>query len=413
MKRFDVIVAGGCASGLAAAINAHRQYPRLSIAVIEKLPRTGKKILATGNGRCNLSNTGIGNSFKSLYTNEDFAGHALNIYSVEDTLDFFMSLGLKTYTDGEGRIYPLSNTAASVVDALRFNLDGIEVINGIAVTDVKKQGEDFVLNGEYACRKLIIATGGKASPSQGSDGSGYALAKMLGHTVTPLCPALVPLKADSSITKALKGVRIHSATVGLYKNDKCIGSSCGEILFTDGGISGIAAMEVAACYEKNRETGRDIYAVIDLAPGLNNGEICSLIDAICKENRRDCDALLTGVLPKAAGIAVLKASGVYDAGREIKTLGEKEIKLIENTIHNFRIKVTGTKGFDCAQVTSGGVSTKEINPGTMESLICRNLFFAGEIIDVDGKCGGFNLQWAWSSGLLAGELGGKANAENK
>lgn len=409
MKRFDVIVIGGCASGLVAAINAHRLYPGLSIAVIEKLPRIGKKILATGNGRCNLSNETADSDRCAEYMNSEFAENAFEKYSVNKTLDFFSSLGLKTYTDSEGRIYPLSNTAASVVDAIRFNLDGIELITDVAVTDVKKQNGGFMLNGEYFCDKLIIATGGKASPSQGSDGSGYALAESLGHTVTKLYPALVPLTADAAVTKPLKGVRIHDAFITVEKNGKTIGSSRGEILFTDSGISGIAAMEIASALEKNKEKGTDIFAVIDLVPEMSKAEIADYLTSLCRENCRDCDSMLTGLVPKAAGIAVLKASGVYSPGKEIKSLTKNNIELIVDTIHHFGIKVTGTKGFDCAQVTSGGVSTKEINPGTMESLVCDNLFFAGEIIDVDGiHCGGFNLQWAWSSGLTAGELGGKA-----
>ena len=406
MKRFDLIIIGGCASGLAAVVNAHRLYPELKTAVIEKLPRAGKKILATGNGRCNLSNI---NASSDDYTNGAFVITALEKYSVEKTLDFFSSLGLKTYTDGEGRTYPASNTAASVVDAFRFNLDGVELITDTAVTDVKKQNGGFVLNDEYYCDKLIIATGGKASPSQGSDGSGYTLAKALGHTVTNLYPALVPLTADASVTKPLKGVRIHKAEISLEKNGKPIGSSKGELLFTDSGISGIAAMELASAFERNKEKGADIFAVIDLAPDMSKEEICGYLTDLCRESKRDFESLLTGIIPKAAGIAVLKKSGVYPSEKTVKELSEKEIENVSEDLKQFRIKVTGTKGFDCAQVTSGGVSTDEINPATMESLVCKNLFFAGEIIDVDGICcGGYNLQWAWSSGLTAGELGGKA-----
>ncbi len=404
MKSFDVIITGGCASGLAAAINAHRLYPQLKIAVIEKMPRVCKKILATGNGRCNLSNE---NTDCGGYTNADFAKFALNRYSVEKTIAFFSSLGLITYTDSEGRIYPVSNTAASVADSLRFNLDGIEVITDVAVTSVIKKNDTFILNDKYRCNKLIIAAGGKASPSQGSDGSGYSLAKSLGHTVTPLRPALVPLVADQAITKPLKGVRIHKAEITLEQNGKKIASSHGEILFTDNGISGIAAMELASSFEKSKESTGEITAVIDLVPDMDFEKTVEYISALRNENKRNFDFLLTGILPKAVGIAVLKKSGVLLTG-EIKKLTEKEISVTAESIHNFRIKVIKTKGFDCAQVTSGGISTNEINGETMESLICKNLFFAGEIIDVDGKCGGFNLQWAWSSGLTAGELGGKA-----
>ena len=166
-------------------------------------------------------------------------------------------------------------------------------------------------------------------------------------------------------------------------------------------------MELASSFEKNKENTGEITAVIDLVPDMSFDKTVEYISALRNENKRNFDFLLTGILPKAAGIAVLKKSGVLLTG-DIKKLTEKEISVTAESIHNYRIKVIKTKGFDCAQVTSGGISTNEINGETMESLICKNLFFAGEIIDVDGKCGGFNLQWAWSSGLTAGELGGKA-----
>ena len=190
MKRFDFIAVGGCAAGLSAAINVKRLHPELNIAVIEKNPRAGKKILATGNGKCNLTNL---NALNHDYKNKRFTEKAMNAYPPEKVISFFESLGLLTYTDSDGRVYPKSNTASAVLDSLRFETEklGIEIICETAVESITKRNGVFVINGEFEAPKILIATGGKASPSQGSDGSGYPLAKSLGHSVTPLYPALV------------------------------------------------------------------------------------------------------------------------------------------------------------------------------------------------------------------------------
>lgn len=405
MRNYDVIIIGGCASGLAAAINMKRLYPDKDIAVIERLPRIGKKITATGNGRCNLSNRC---ALIHNYKNISFAQYAMNRYDVEKTLAFFASLGLLTYEDSEGRIYPLSNTAASVVDALRYALDGITIITDTKIENATKSKDKFILDNKFTCDKLIIAAGGKASPSQGTDGSGYALAEMLGHSITKLYPALVPLNADTKLTKPLKGIRIHEATLTLISNGQEVSRSAGELLFTESGLSGIAAMELAADVEKNRSLGQQCCISIDFLPQIGKAEIEKYISVICANaTLRDFDSLLTGIMPKAAGMAICKSAGLYKEKIAVSEINNVLIKKIASAAKDFRIEVFSSKGFVNAQVTSGGVRVDEINPDTMESLICNNLFFAGEVIDVDGRCGGFNLQWAWSSGLVAGELGGK------
>lgn len=403
MKSYDLIVIGGCSAGIVAAVNAKRIYPEMKVAIIEKLPRVGKKLLATGNGKCNLTNE---TAAEHDYVGKEFASFAFSKYSPENIKDFFASLGLLCYTDSCGRVYPESNTASSVVDALRFELERlkIDVYCDTAVTDINHK-KDFVINGEFVCKKLIIAAGGKASPSQGSDGSGYALAKSLGHTVTKLYPALVPLCASPEITKPMKGVRVRNVNL-ILKGEKKISETSGEILFTDYGLSGIAAMELASSAQKYIDNVKsNPFTYIDFMPDKSFDEIVDYLSNLNKiKGFVNIDNLITGFLPKAVGIAICKALELYKTDRLISDLNEKDIRKIAGKIKSFPLEVTGTKGFQNAQVTSGGIKTSEINSETMQSKICRDLYFAGEIIDVDGGCGGFNLQWAWASGMLAGEL---------
>lgn len=404
MRKFDLVVVGGCSAGLAAAINAKRINSSLSVAVIEKLPRTGKKLLATGNGKCNITNI---YALDHSYVNRKFASFALNEYTPQKVIGFFESLGLLTYSDSCGRVYPESNMAASVVDALRFELERlkIDVLCDVPVTDIKKSDGGFIVNGDIFCKKLVLAAGGKSSAPQGSDGSGFELAKKLGHTVTETVPALVPLNSKPEITKPLKGMRARNVTLTL-KGDKILAGTQGEILFTDYGLSGIAAMELAAPAQKYiNSVKQNPFTIIDFLPDMSYDKLLDYLKKLSEiKGFSKIENLLTGILPKTVGIAICKACNLYKAERLVSELSEKDLRRIAEKIKNFSLEITGTRGFLNAQVTSGGVKTDEINEKTMESKICKNLYFAGEIVDVDGGCGGFNLQWAWSSGMLAGEL---------
>lgn len=404
MKKYDAAVIGGCAAGITAAINAKRLNPKLNIVIIEKLPRLGKKILATGNGRCNLTNL---NAVSADYKNGEFVSVVFEKYPPEKVIEFFESAGLMVYSDSEGRVYPRSNMAASVLDVLRFELEGlgVDAICDMPVTEVKKKNGGFIINGEIECKKLIVAAGGKASASQGSDGSGYALAKQLGHSVTKLFPSLVPLTVSNNV-KPLKGVRARNVKLTLKSNDT-VKQTQGELLFTDNGISGIAAMELAAAAEEliNAEKART-FTIIDFFPDMSQKELIDYLLKI-KDIKGYCtlDMLFAGILPKAIGVEMCKASLLYKQERKISQLSYRELASAASKAKSFELEVTGTKGFANAQVTSGGIPVEEIDPETMESRICKGLYFAGEIIDVDAGCGGYNLQWAFASGLLAGEKG--------
>ncbi|MBR0113389.1 MAG: aminoacetone oxidase family FAD-binding enzyme [Clostridia bacterium] len=404
MKHYDLCIAGACASGLAAALSAAKNHPGIRIAVLEKLPRTGKKILVTGNGRCNLTNV---NAVPGSYNNPAFAAPILEKYSPEKVIGFFGSLGLLTYTDSAGRVYPRSNTASSVLDSLRFAAEkyGIDIFTETPVTSAVKKDGEFIINNEFSSDKFIIATGGKASSPQGSDGSGYPLAKSFGHIITPLFPSLVPVNTKPDEVRGLKGVRAANVRLTFSAED-INASSEGELLFTENGISGICAMELASFAAKAVAKKIPAYIKVDFLPEMAEESLEKyLSDTARSKCGEPIDSFLTGILPKPLGIAVLKKAQVYLGGSQVEEISAGMAKAIAKEIKEFTLTVTGTKGFENAQVTKGGVDTSDINPETMESLLVPGLYFCGEINDIDGLCGGFNLQWAFASGLLAGELG--------
>lgn len=397
MKTTDILIIGGGASGLSAAIQAKRTNPAKSVTVIEHLPKVGKKILATGNGRCNLGNL---TAAEHDYTNSRFAAFAIKKYGTSDLIDFFKSMGLYTRADSEGRLYPMSNSAASVLDTLRFECEnlGINFICEEKANEIKKVNGGFTVNGKWQASAVIIATGGKAAPSQGSDGSGYPLLKSLGHKITPLAPSLVQIKTNTEKTKSLKGVRTR-ATLTLSTG----GKSEGEILFTDYGVSGIAAMDLSRFIKP--DTSAEIS--LDLLPDLTLDETKEIIAGIAKHNPDiPTDQMLGGIIHKAIGTAAIKSAlgFIPKTAAEIKS---KQAAIIAAELKDLKLKVTGTKSFNDAQVTKGGANVSEFDATTMMSKKSTGLFACGEVLDVDGSCGGFNLAWAFASGRLAGENAAK------
>ena len=397
MKTTDIIIIGGGASGLAAAIQAKRTDSTKSVAVIEHLPKVGKKILATGNGRCNLGNL---TAATHGYTNRSFALPAIEKYGVESLVEFFQTMGLYCRADSEGRLYPMSNSAASVLDALRFECENlnVEFYCEEKATQIKKTGDGFIINGTHKANAVIVATGGKSAPSQGSDGSGYPLLKSLGHKITALNPSLVQIKTDTEKTKALKGVRAK-ASLTLATGEK----SEGEILFTDYGISGIAAMDLSRFVKADKKAEISL----DLLPEIETEKAKEIINAIAKHNPNvPAEQMLGGIVHKAIGTAAIKSA----LGFMPRTAGEikpKQASIIAAELKNFTLTVTGTKGFNDAQVTNGGADVSEFDKHTMMSKKTDRLFACGEVLDVDGACGGFNLAWAFASGRVAGENAAK------
>lgn len=409
MEHFDVCIIGGSAAGLTAALRVACARPDWRVLLLEQLPRVGKKLLATGNGRCNLSNLSV---VQHPYHNREFARTVLEAYPLETVLRFFHGIGLLTETDAEGRIYPLSNTASGVLDALRNALYAlrptVEIRCDSRCGNVEKTPEGFSLCGIHT-KKLLLATGGMAAPKQGSDGSGFAILRQLGHTVTALYPALVPLTVKTAPIRALKGIRVHDVCFTAFCGETAIANQRGELLFAQDGLSGIAAMELSACVSRGviGQGGQCLRAnriELDFLPALQQEELLDFLTQYCKSYPDNAmETLLGGLLPKRVGIAVCVAAGLWQMQRSIGTLSQKERQRVLYTLRHFALEVSGTRDFASAQVTAGGADVAEFYADTLESRLHKGLFCAGELLDVDGGCGGFNLHWAWVSAMAAGD----------
>lgn len=396
---FDLAVIGAGAAGMTAAVIAKRKSPELNTIIVEALPIPGKKLLATGNGRCNLSNL---SAEKHQYRNGDFAMNIIGAFGVEQTLEFFRSIGLYTVNDVEGRIYPMSNCAAGVCDALKIECErlGINILTNQKIEKIEKHDGCFIIGGRLRAKKLIVAAGGMASPALGSDGSGFDILKSFGHTINEPKPALVQLTSDNKIVRSFKGQRVKG-NMTLFAGDNNIGACSGEILFTDYGLSGIASMDAQRLlcdYLKSEKCS----AVIDFVPMMSESELSQAVRAIISRNPKlKSENLISGFVPKKIGQGIIKCAYVKNdcpVGEISADNTDKIIRLLKS----FRVYFSGAKSFDNAQITRGGADINEFDPVTLESLKVPGLYCAGEILDVDGACGGFNLQWAWSSAAAAG-----------
>lgn len=397
-------IIGAGASGMAAAIAAS-ENPENQVVLFERQARVGKKLLATGNGRCNLSNL---HAAAGGYHGEDaaFAQYALTVRDPQKTLDWFRELGLFTTEEASGRVYPYSDQANSVVDILRYALEkpNITLHTGFDVQKIRRDGDGFLVESpddSIRCDKLIIACGGLAGTKLGGSMAGYKLLGRLGHKATRLRPALVQLKTAWSGITALKGVRCN-CHVEILKDGIVFSQSTGELQFTDYGLSGPVIFEVSrdACFGNGDWRGR-----LDFLPEMPEE---MLLHELLRRQQTNLpvEELLTGILHNRLGRVLTKAAGIYNK-KYLQELSVSELQSVCTAVKGFEVVLDEPMGMDHAQVTAGGIYTRDFNPETMESKLVPGLYACGEVLDIDGDCGGFNLQWAWSSGYLAGSSAGK------
>lgn len=404
-----VIIIGGGASGMMAAITAAENGA--DVTILEHKDRIGKKILMTGNGKCNLSNLSFSCDYYYSDTPE-FLPRIFNQFSVEDTIALFHKLGLLT-KDKKGYLYPMSEQASTVLDILRITLHRlhVKIVTNCKVDRVlprENETASFLIKtnqGDFFGDRLIIACGSKAAPQSGSDGSGYRLAESFGHKVLTPLPALVQLRCDESYSrnymKAVAGVRCE-AGLKLYVHDTFVKEETGELQLTDYGISGIPVFQLSRIAAKALSTQQKVTVEIDLLPAMDYDRIREYL-LVKRAANLTAEEAMVGMMNKKLLSLILKLNQVKCNAfwREVQK-DSIRLEQIIHTIKGWKLMIKATNPFQNAQVCCGGVDCKELKD-TMESRKVKNLYFAGEIIDVDGICGGYNLQWAWTTGYLAGK----------
>ena len=398
-----VAIIGAGASGMAAALAA-AENENNQVILLERQARVGRKLQATGNGRCNLSN--IHAQSRGYHgQNPAFVENAISAFSPADTLHWFQSLGLFTVTEESGKVYPYSDQANSVVDVLRLSLvkENITLKLGYEVTKIQKTETGFqITNGEepIVCDKLIVACGGLAGSKLGGTMAGYKLLAKLGHRSTKLRPSLVQIKSPWPELPSLKGVRAN-CHIEIFHNGEIYAQSTGELQLTEHGISGPVVFEISrdVCAAPGRWAAK-----LDFLPNVT----AQILEAEIQRRRGTnlpMEELLTGILHNRLGRVLTQNVGL-SGYVPISQLEDYEIEAVCKAVKGFDVTLTEPMGMDSAQVTAGGIVTNEFNPETMESKLVPGLYACGEVLDIDGDCGGYNLQWAWSSGRLAGEHAG-------
>lgn len=397
-----ISVIGGGPSGMLLSIVVKKYRPNFTVRLFERNERVGKKLLATGNGRCNYTNVSLKKeNFHS--ENENFPMKIIDRFGYEDTIEFLKTLGIYPTVEKNGKVFPLSLQGSSVLDFLRFGMEkfGVEVVLEEKITYLKKNENSFILKGKnsYTSDIVVIATGGMAMPVSGSDGIGYRLGKELGHNVVDFGPTIVQLESDFKRIKELKGVRIDS-NAKLYVNDQFIDEKFGDILFTDYGLSGPAILDLSRKSIEGLNNGKKVEIRVNLL-GVTKEEIYKIIsERVRNLEGIDFDKFFIGIVNKKL-IKSIKDALLLQYGHKDTIINDDNfIKNLTNLLSDFKMNISGYKGFGNAQSTTGGIDTKEVNDN-LESTIVNGLYFIGEVLDVDGDCGGYNLQWAWSSAYIA------------
>lgn len=401
---FDVVVIGAGAAGLMAAISAAEKFPDCKIALLDGAARIGAKILVSGGGRCNVTHHRVDETAFAGSTRPAIR-KVLRKFDVDQTVSFFREIGVFLKREETGKLFPTTDNAKTVLDALlqAARQKRVRIFNPWRVNSVERKDGAFLVRGsqgELESRKLILATGGKSLPKSGSDGAGYSIARSLGHGITPdIFPALVPLTLSSGhFLLELSGLSTEATLDVRSSSGRKLQTFTGSLLCTHFGISGPVVLDISRYYESARIAGEGARLVVNWLPAKNAEQLDEIFRS---SGRRSLQAVLRGELPERLARALCEYAKL-DPASACAVLTREQRKGLIGVLTLLELPVTGNRGFSHAEVTAGGVPLSELNLNTMESRVCPGLFLCGEICDVDGRIGGFNFQWAWSSGYLAG-----------
>ena len=413
-REFDVIIVGAGASGLAAGISAARKGAR--VLILEHMESAGKKILATGNGKCNFTNEKQGISYYRG-KNPAFVLPVFAQFGLAETLTLFEELGIVPKNKRDGYYYPASGQASSVREVLLMECRRLKVriAYNVGIRSIRKEQNAFLFDtkqGEFQSISCIIATGGRAAKRTGSDGSGIPYIVGFGHKVTDIVPALVALQGKQSFLRNIAGIRAENR-VEIYIENEKIADETGELQLTEYGVSGIPVFQLSRYASYGLLEGKSVHVLLDFLPWQTEQETGAMLEKRFGQNGsgKSAKEALIGLIPEKLIETFLTVAEIALEKRAGKCSIEERERLV-SVMRHLRVDITGTKGMDAAQVTAGGVDTDEIDADTMESRLVPGLYFAGEVVDIDGMCGGYNLQWAWSSGWVAGSHAGEGSKKS-
>ena len=382
------IIGAGASGILTSIILASKNY---DVTVYEQNSKVGKKLLTTGNGRCNITNQNI--SLDNFHSdNIDFVKNTLNKFNYNQCKTFFNNIGIEFICQQKNRVYPMSLQASSVVDSLEYEAKryGVKFILNTSIKDIKYQNQNYIIN-ENSYSKVIIATGSLAMPKLGGNDSGYKFAQLFGHNIIEPFASLVQLQSCNKNLEMISGVKIEGI----------VNDHFGDILFTKYGISGSAILDISRDISNKLQYQKSVKVSIDTMPNFSRNKLVDMLNKrATKYNDREIVIWLDGFINKKLAKYIILNSNINNNIKYVKFLGKKDILKIVHTIKNLEFEITNTKGFETCEVCAGGIDTMQINPKTMESKLQKNLYFIGEVLDVDGDCGGYNLHWAWTSGYI-------------
>lgn len=410
-REFDVIVVGAGAAGMMAGISAARHGAK--VLILEHMDSAGKKILATGNGKCNFTNEKQGIAYYRG-NNPAFVLPVFKQFGLEDTLRTFKEFGIEPRSKRDGYYYPASGQASAIREVLLMECryQKVRIAYNVGIRGIRKEENKFIFDtkqGEFQSNTCIIATGGKASKKTGSDGSGIPYIERFGHKIIDIVPALVALQGKQSFLQEIAGIRAENR-IELYIENEKIAEETGELQLTEYGVSGIPVFQISRYASYALQERKNVYVLLDFLPWQTEAETKKMLEERFGTygNKKSAYEALIGVFPDKLITVFLTESGIA-LDSAAKNCSQEKIKALVKTVRRLQVDITGTKGFESAQVTAGGVDTEEIDAATMESKLVQGLYFAGEVVDVDGMCGGYNLQWAWSSGWIAGAHAGEGS----